>query len=93
MGHYVSMRSHVVDPAALRRLCRDRGMTLRKLQTTSGLSYSFIKYVATPDRHRATGAQRNCSDTSVALIAAALGVGVDRFTICESSNMGHGNAA
>lgn len=86
------MQSHVVDPAAVRRFCDERGMSLRDLEAASGLSYSFVKYVATP-RRKGVGAQRNCLDTSIRLLAGALGVTVSDITIPVKRTEGHSHAA
>jgi cyanate lyase len=82
MGHYEAMRSHVVDPEALLKLRRERGMSLRQLRDATGLSWTFVKYVAK--------GQRNLSDTTAQLVADALGVDIEEFAI--SVRRGGGNS-
>jgi transcriptional regulator with XRE-family HTH domain len=85
MGHYEAMRSHVVDPEALLKLRRDRGMSLRDLQLTTGLSWSFVKYVAK--------GERNLSDTTALLFSFALGVDINEFATPVKRTEGHSHAA
>lgn len=76
------MRSYAVAPDALRRLRDERGMSLRDLQLMTGLSWSFVKYVAK--------GERNLSDTTALLFSFALGVDIEKFTI--SVRRGGGNS-
>lgn len=85
MGHYEAMRSHVVDPEALLKLRRERGMSLRQLRDTTGLSWTFVKYVAK--------GQRNLSDTTALLFSFALGVDVKEFATPAKRTEGHSHAA
>jgi cyanate lyase len=79
------MQSHVVDPEALLKLRRERGMSLRELQVATGLSWTFVKYVAK--------GQRNLSDTSARIVAHALNVDIAEFAISVRRGEGHSHVA
>lgn len=66
------MLSHQVDPAALARLLATRGMSKRELQRTTGLSWSFVKYVCR--------GERNLSATTAAIFATALRAPIGEFS-------------
>lgn len=55
-----------VDTIALRRLLNERGMSLRDLSDRTGLSWTFVKYLA--------NGQRNPSFATAEDICEALGV-------------------
>ena len=62
-----------IDTAAFEALLDKRHMTKRDLAQMTGLSYTYVKYLA--------NGERNPSRNSAELIAAALKVPVRRFVI------------
>ena len=75
MGH---MKGRRTDPAALRRLILEQEMTLREVSVSTGLAYSFIKYVITGDRQ--------LSDLSAHKVARVLRCNVDDFSTRPDSD-------
>lgn len=62
-----------VDTIALRRLLNERGMSLRDLSDRTGLSWTFVKYLANGTRNPLIG--------SAERVAAALGVPRQAFLL------------
>ena len=69
------MARYRVDIDAFNEVLDERAMNLRDLAQASGLSYSFIKYLA--------NGQRNPRASSARYLAQALGVPLDRFIVVE----------
>lgn len=62
-----------VDTIALRRLLDERGMSLRDLSDRTGLSWTFVKYLA--------NGQRNPRPANAEILARVLGVPRQAFLL------------
>jgi len=86
----------LIDTVALRQLLNERGMSLRDLADRTGLSWTFVKYLANGTRNPRPGTAESIAEAlgvpRSAFLVTPRGPGSDRPTVDDPRTAGPGSS-